>query len=291
MPSSSEEWWDVGGESLHKYAWSITSLGGRLGLPTLRGGSTTVPFRPGTPFYVKTADQRTLTLTMFVLGIDPDTDADMASAASRARFNDNFHAIQRLFWTGSGGPQVPLTKRWLTGPEPGTLLQATAMVEPASQMPPTMTGRLRAEFSLDLLLSDPYFYAPQLSQAIVLGEDPVIVTNEGDVPAQYGAVEVDLIGPLTNPRLTNLTPTPNVWIQFVGRSGSLSVPGIIPAGHTVKLNCDGPLAFDGENQVTPNLMHAGTRSFFALATGENEIQLTADDGDGSAVVRWNAPYL
>ena len=45
----------------------------RYNLPPLRGSNITVPYRPGTIFRQKLADQRQIDLVMWVTGVDPDT--------------------------------------------------------------------------------------------------------------------------------------------------------------------------------------------------------------------------
>lgn len=252
MPSS-DEYWMIDGVSLHEYGWSVSTIGGsRYDLPPLRGEDIQLAYRPGKVHRPKYPDSRTVELVMWVAGVDPATGNQVTDA--RLRWNDSWDFLRRLVWKPNGG-QVTLTRRWfLTVDGVQTLVAADAQAQIADAMAPTMTGRHRADFTMTLLLADPYFYGDQIVQPLGLGS-VTTVTNPGNDAAAYTNVQIDLMGPLTNPKVTNTSAAPNVWVQYVG---------IIPAGQVLRLDIGTYSAVQG-SMVTPT--PPVTTSMYAIANG------------------------
>lgn len=279
MPSSAE-WWSIDGESLHQYGWSVATVGGsRYDLPARRGENIRVAYRPGALHRPKLADQRVVQLIMWLTGTDPATGGAVADPT--LRWNDSWDFLRRLVWKPDGA-QVTLTRRWrLTVDGAPTLVEASALAEIADSMAPAMTGRTRSDFTMTLLLADPYYYGGQVTTPIPL-DTPTSVVNRGHDIAAHNGVQVDLIGPLTNPRLTNSTPNPDVWVQL----------DTVPAGQTVTLDVGAFTATrsDGANVIN-DIVHSGSRWWMGLLSGANTLTLTADSGTGSAVLRHQPPYV
>lgn len=303
MSNNTIEYWDIAGESLHQFGWSVTTFGGeRYDLPPRRGENITLAYRAGQIHRNKQPDARVINLVMFLVGMDPATGAQTDDV--RLRFNDSWDFLRRLVWKANG-TQFKLTRRWvLTAPEfpdsspdpdvlihgsPGVpsagvhLVTAVADAEMVGTMTPTMTGRHRADFTIELLLADPYFYGGQTTATVNVGGSTAVYNSGHDV-ASHNYMEVELIGPLTNPRLSNLTPEPDVWVQY---------NGTIPSGTTITLNTG---TFTALNEATNtnmvgNISHKGARSWFGLQPGYNKLTLVADSGAGSALVRWRPPYV
>lgn len=239
--TSADEWWSVDGVSLNRYSWAVVNFGGSpRGFPGLRGSDPVYAYRAGQAFRPKIAASRTITLQMYVNGLDPDTSQETGD--TEFQFNQNWEALQRLFWTPDR--QIELTRRWRTLERdangeviyrdgetgamvdfgtPGALagqkiLEATALAQIGGAMEPEMTGRNRATFSVDLVLSDPFFYGPvkllELSDGV-----PVPVYNGGSsVTTGYGC-SLEVQG--TNPgefrvsTLSSLSPDSH-WFQYDG---------------------------------------------------------------------------
>src|SRR3954465_1433881 len=97
MANNTSEYWDIGGTSLHQYGWSVTTFGGsRYDLPERRGDNLTLAYRPGAVHRAKQADQRTISLTMFLAGSVPATGA--AASNPLVQFNDSWEFLRRLVW-------------------------------------------------------------------------------------------------------------------------------------------------------------------------------------------------
>lgn len=108
------------------------------------------------------------------------------------------------------------------------------------------------------------------------GGHGTVVNNAGNAPA---APQVRLVGPLVNPRLTNLETG-----QVVSLNLTISLGDYVDldfAAHTVLLN--------GTANRYPNLLRA---EWWTLAPGNTTVVLTGDGGStGSAVITWRDSYL
>ncbi len=277
---TTDEYWDVDGIPLHMYTWNIKTIGGtRLALPPLRGNDTQYPYRPGKSFRPKMPDSRVITLLMWAAGVDPVT-AEASTIDTYTQFNDNFSFLKKLFWTPQR--QVKLTRRWLQGAHNAQIVQATALAQIAGTMEPTMTGRNRADFSVDLLLADPYFYGVEEQFIVPLNQETIII-NKGDDDAKFHGVRLQFFGQLINAKLTNIsTPHPV----------SVSVNTSINDGDMVELDVENYTATKASTGATVigNIGHAGHRSWCVLQPGDNRVTLSGT-GDGYCLVTFSPPYL
>jgi hypothetical protein len=279
MSNSSEEYWDVDGTSLNQYCWSIKTIGGsRLAMPKLRGDNTLFPFRDGRMFRSKFADSRVITLAMWVAGIDPATDQPRPSHQD-VQFNDNWKALQRLFW--SPDKQLTLTRRWWENAGTPVLREAEALCELAGSMDPTMTGRTRADFAVDLLLSDPYFYGPEIN-AILPVADNVVVHNPGDI-AVWTSINIVFTGELVSPVITNITDN-NTWMRV--NTAVLTSPINVDVGAFTVIN-----SFDNSSLLS-SVTHSGFKAWIRLLPGNNTLKLTSTgNSTGSATIKFKPAYL
>jgi hypothetical protein len=273
--ASTDELWTVDGLPLNAYCWAIASLGGgggggRFDFPPLRGSNRTYAYRPGAVFLPKVADQRTITLTMWVAGVDPATGQPGANPV--VQWNDNWNTLRRAFWTPRR--QVTLDRKWKLNVSAPSLLEAAAQAQfQQSSTPLAMTGRARADFAVDFQLADPFFYGAPIMTTVISGT-PVTIHNPGDDAAAYAGVTVEFIGG-TNPVLTNTTASPVITCSAAGAIGDITLdvrnflvsPGSYPLG---------------------SIGHSGARSWFVLLPGDNTVTLT---GGGTAKVTFSPPYL
>jgi hypothetical protein len=287
--STTDEFWELNGTSLHLPGWNIQTLGGsRFGVPSLRGDDIQYAYVPGDEFREKEPASRTLTLAMWTIGADPQTGS--LSGDQRRQWNDNWRTLRRLMWNPK--QQFTLTRRWLLSDGEGDpyIQIADARGQYTSGLEPTMTGRTRATFTIDIKLADPFFYGAQETYTINKGAT-LAITNQGDYLAAHRHVTVDFVGPLVNPKLTNTTPTPDVFVKYTGSIGT---------GYTVSLDITEFSATTDEpiytiSDVAANrvgkISHGGARRWIGLLAGTNSLTLTADSGTGHAVVRYRPPYI
>lgn len=186
-----DETWFVDNVALNTLAYNIQTWGGsRQSPPSFRGSDYAVPYRPGAVFVPKTPDSRVITLAMWVQGLDPTTEflvnsgvmsggtnpttgsaitpslSDIAGA-NRKRFLRNWNTLRSLLWTPNR--QIALKKIFYDYTS-DSMVTATALAQFADGIEPEMHGRQHAAFTVDLLLSDPYFY----SAPITVASSPVV---------------------------------------------------------------------------------------------------------------------
>lgn len=282
MPNSAEDYWSIRytdglGEtqevSLNQYAHGVIDWGGSgRGFPMLRGQESIYAYRVGQEFRPKIAAARTVTLEMFVNGLD----ADGGYTSTREFFQTNLAGLRRLFWKPN--QQIELVRRWTTV-DPTTKLpmqvSAAAKAQIAGVSEPEMTGSSRAMMSVDFLLSDPYFYSDIVTEVAFSSttQDSVSLVNAGD-DAVISGFEIILRGPIgvtlegsPNPspfiRLTNYANPQGVvhWLQY---------NAAVPDGQAVKIFVDVPACVQG---AAPELLtSSGVASTLTATTGRLQYQ-------------------
>lgn len=304
MVNTTETYWSVDGVSLQTYAMNIKTLGGdRLAPPPLRGDDITVPYAAGTVWVPKVVDARTITLGMWILGAEDDGTAPLGSDARR-KFDANWRALVKLLWKPR--QQFTLTKRfWVPSAElvaggmslsglptiaGWTLIEAQAKASFAGGLSPTMTGPTRADFTVDLLLSDPYFYSAPITvdfSTSTLPEDPgpVRAINVlGD--ARTTAINFELDGPLTTARFTQPQITNAPWIQY----GS-----VVADGDTASISVSDFSAVHVDSLATYKssgyVQHFGDRAWFFLDPGPTTVRLSVQEGTGAATLSYRPVWL
>lgn len=278
---SPNELWYWNGNPLNQPYWNIATFGGsRFGLPTLRGQDYAVPYRAGQSWRAKYPDERTVTLTMW-------TDSQMSSnqaypaADPRRAFNDNWQALRAMFFTrgAKGSVQGQLQRNWyLTGSGSPSLVTSTAMAEIAGSMDPTMNGRLSAAFSVDLLLSDCYFYSALTAQVITTAGGNIVNPGEGVAGEGYAsavnAFTVAITGACT---VTNTT----AGVSFThSGAGVVSWPVTVDVLRYTATDAVG-------NNVVGGLTHVGSRMWMCLLSGLNAITVSA----GTATFEYCPPWV
>lgn len=277
MVNNTDTYWEADGQSLHTFAHSIESLSG-IGLPQFRGQNDMVPLSPGTQYVPKTFDENTITLGMWARGVLPSAGQG-ASAATKAQFQKNYHNIIRMFV--KQGRQVALRKRFYDGVG-SSPIAATALVEYAGGLAPTMIGNKAARFTVDLRLADPFFYADVLfNQPLVNGDN--VITIPGDVPTLNLAVRID--GARTNTRILNKTNE----FQF-------TYPEAVLAGEYLRVE---PKTYDAfhkpsaapEYDASTRIIWQGGPQWMQLEPGENIINLQSTSGAGVVTLTARGAWL
>ena len=206
---SADEFWSVDGVPLNQFAYAVTTIGGSpRGFPTLSGSEPVYPGRVGQEFRPKSVQARTITLDMYVNGYRTDGETQAQDQDSELWFNHNWESLQRLFWTPDN--QIELTRRWRViardrhtgeilynddGSYKQEVIKATAMAQISGAMEPQMTGRNRATFSVDLLLSDPYFYGDTRVVSLNLDLPSFTLWNNGTAPTTGTGCYLQAKGP------------------------------------------------------------------------------------------------
>lgn len=303
MTNTTQTYWSVDGESLQTFAFNISLLGGdRDAPPALRGSDINVPYLPGSVWTPRTPESRTITLGMWVAGANEDGTIPISENLRRT-YDRNWKHLRRLLWTPRR--QFTLTKRfWVETaeleaggvnttslPKDGlwSLYTATAKASYAGGLNPQMTGPARATFTVDLLLSDPFFYGPTvefLFSTATGGSNPGpnrTVTILGDDLSTQ--VEVEFLGPLTSPRMTNSTEGA-LWLQY-----STVVPVGERAVAYVKDFKATHFPTGAPFKSSGYVSHDGDHFWLYLDKGTTTLMLTTQAGTGTAKVRYQPSWL
>lgn len=304
MTNTTETYWDVDGTSLQTYAWNITTLGGdRLAPPPVRGDDITVPYLQGTVFTPKVPDKRTITLGMWVQGSNPDGSVPTNQDARRS-FDANWRMLQKLLWRYR--KQFTLGKRFwvptadltaanalslaLSTEGDWSLIYAEAKASFSSGLLPSMHGPSGAAFTVDLRMTDPYFYASALTvpfSTSTVAPDPGPVqdiTVLGD--DRTSKINFSLTGPLDTPRFTLPNYDNAPWFQYStsiadGDSATVDIADF-SAYHT---------ASSQTYRSSGYLNHYGDRALFYLDPGATRISLSVQSGTGTADMTYQPAFL
>lgn len=279
MVLTTDVYWDIDGTPLQTLAYNITSWGGDLQAPPpLRGGDITVPYKPGTVFQKRVPDGRTISFDMWVVGADTDGNVP-ASASMRAEFEKNLKMLRRLFWKPNA--QLSITRRWKEYGS-STVLSATAKGVYAGGFVPSMNGQLRATFSVDIYLSDPFFYGAEKTETF----SAVATSNKTiSVPGDYEttAILLEFDAARNNFRMTNSSEGIYVNVNQDLAAGEVVLD--VDKWTAVK-NPTG----DAEN-VIASVTSFGHTNWLALRPGSQNLSLTSSSGSGAATLKYRPRYI
>lgn len=304
MSNSTETYWDIDGISLQTYAWNIETLGGdRMAPPPVRGDDLIVPYLPGTVWAPKIPDARVISLGMWVLGSDEQGNIPN-DENSRRTFDRNWRKLRNLLFRPR--KQFTLTKRFWVETEDliaagvdttglltdgdWTLYVASAKASYAGGLSPNMTGPNRAAFTVDIRLSDPFFYSEPITV-------PFSMQTGGANPGPQHTIEilgdgrtsdilVDFVGPLTSPQITAVDADGDPWVRYAT---------VIADGETAHIDIKMYSANQTSESVTFKssgyVLHFGDRAWLFLDPGPVDLSLSAQEGTGTAVLTYRPAWL
>jgi hypothetical protein len=269
MTDSTDVYWDIDGVSLQTYAFNISTLGGsRDSVPGFRGQDVQFAYKGGATERRMVADSRTVTLAMWVVGMNED---GTVSSHMERQYNANRRKLKQLLWKPRGAT-VALTKRW-HDPTTGAVVSATARGRCASNLEPTMGGPYRGAFTADVFLPDPWFYGAPTTTTVPLNT-PTVVANLGDDYATRLTLHFKG-GSITTPRLENNDA--DCWMK---------IATTIASSDQVDVDNDNQLATRASNaeNLIGAVTHGGAHEWMYLLRGDNELELTAVSGTGEVDV-------
>lgn len=308
MSNTTETYWDVNGISLQTYAFNIVTLGDdRMSPPSLRGDEQTVPYRPGTKYMEKVANNRVISMGMWVIGADENGNI-RPDENSRRTFDRNWRKLRNLLWNPR--KQFTLTKRfWVETAElvaagvsvsglptdgAWSLYSASARGSFAGGLSPTMGGPSRASFTVDILLSDPYFYSEPITIPFSMQsggahpgptKDIVVLGDE-----RTNKIRFDVIGPLDSLRFTNQDADPELWIQYATSLADGDTAWIDVDAFRSK-HTESALEYTSSGYVN----HFGDRFWFYLdpqdGAGTTTVALSAQAGTGTGTMTYSPAWI
>lgn len=229
--------------------------------PALRGENPAWAGLPGTQSLEQLPASRLHTIDLFVHGT-----SDVAARA-------NLDALHTVLAMG-------VEQRLVRVMPDGSGRQAMAKVWSVQEIDGAIPGsafRLRVEF----YLADPWFYANSVidsDRELDSTSVAFTLTHPGTVRGHH--VLLDLLGPMSNPRITNLTT--GTWVQFDGDIGNNQRLYIDSEHFSALLN--------GAN-VVGSISHGGGVPFLWIAPGDNSLLVETTDNGGTLSTTFSPPYI
>jgi hypothetical protein len=181
--------WDFANVPLNRPNVRVRNISGPYSLPPLRGSNVALSSRAGAIWLPKLHEPRHITLELLIF--DP-------GGGEHELIRRTVEEFATLF--------ARATQDTLTHYEPdGTIRTAQAQVEAFVPVDTSGIGIVWS-CSVDFLLSDVYLYGPNITdaaRAIPASPTTFTFTHPGIVRGMR--ITLDLLGPITNPRLTNVT--------------------------------------------------------------------------------------
>lgn len=201
MSDSTVEKLSVDSVSVSQYAWNVTQRGSRWKVPSVRGDNVTVPGRHGS-IYVpdKKYDENELILNMWVIGAELDGSVPV-SDTQRKQVRENMDTLLHLFTRRY--EEVRLSQVLADGSTVEAYGECTEAIDFTS-----VAGGTRAEFSVAMRLSDPFWQdtsdVTYNSGAAVVVDQQFALTNFDGATAPMDELAFVVSGPATNPELVLL---------------------------------------------------------------------------------------
>lgn len=251
----------VNGVPLQTLAFNVTQRGSRWKVPGRRGDNQALPGLHGSHRVAgKPYDENTIVLGMWIVGANED--GTLPTVKSRqVLVEQHLDMLVRLFTADAG---VSLQQHRLDGDRymAGEVTQAVDFT--------SMAGATRAEFNVEIVAADPFWYDEATTTQVQIVSEPQTVRldkfSEATGPLTKGVYKV--VGPVQSPTLTN--PMTGQWVKLATE---------LTAGQTWVLDSgQWSSTIDGANALS-DTVHGLGATFIDLSAlgGGPKIRL---DGDG-----------
>lgn len=203
------ERWLADEVDLSAYAWNISAQ--TLSVPALRGSNLEMPMRDGFIHVPNRASSPgEVSLSMWVLGANPDGSTPGVRSSRRALFEKNLHFLLGVLTNRSRTIRL---RRYLAS---NTVFREAQVAFSDSISVATMMARQRAEFTAVFEIVDSFWRSgASVTQSITgnasTGLDLLMFGAEGmSAPVQDAVVTVT--GPIAQPEISN--PESGVWVRL-----------------------------------------------------------------------------
>lgn len=262
---------EVDGTPLATPAYTATLVDGTGGQ---RGDNWTAPALNGDQWSPGRLAPAVRTLVAWVTCKADDGTLPATDALRRGQRDANLDVLKALFGVAHRPLVVRRKMHTVAGAAVWRRTEARA-VDPVVFADDT---RDVATFTVDLLCHDPRWYAEvDTVHTVPLGS--AAFTNPGSAPAS--TLTVRMIGPLTNPSLTNSALDPDIVLAWTG---------VLAGGEWVEMALPDRQARRNTGAVAGWGVLQRTNAF-ELLPGANGLTLAASAGSGSCTVTYRAPYL
>lgn len=265
------ETWTVDGFNLSTVAYDIRTWNGLDNIPGVNvsgsgsgtSGGTNGLFQMaqthGEFWYPQYFTAATKLLTMFVSSNDPNTGAAPTSIdQGRQNFDANLDTLSRIF--SRRRKLTNIVRAMSNGTSRLALCSVMSVIEP--QLVPITSGMITVE----LTIPDGFWRdAADTTLATLAAAFSGRVTALDTATAPMNDLEFDIVGPVTNPRITDNES--GSWVQYTGT---------VSAGNTLKI-VNSSMSISGVG-FTPNIInmtHAGDSNWLTLyPTAPNGVNIT-----------------
>lgn len=263
----------VDGLELTTYRYQVRTVAGLDAHPDVRGEDVPVPNLPGRRPLPRVDDARLLAYGLWIT----DTDEDGALAATEALRDAQYRANLELLQTTLGKRHAQATLQRILGD--GTTLTATGWSLGLEELEHPVRKELKGA-TARFQLADPYFYAADVVDAArAIAASPTDWTLQHPGTARGHRLLLDFTGPITNPRLTNLTTG---WY--------VEALVTVAAGEHLLIDTRAFTATnDGDNAVG-SIRHSGGFAWLAVDPGDNAMRVTATTPGGTLTTTFEPPY-
>jgi len=220
-----------------------------------------------------------MSFNMWVQGSDSDGNVP-ANKTMRAEFEKNFMMLRNLFW--NQGKQVTITKRWRDYTT-GNMRSASARAVFAGGIAPSMHGNAHASFSVEMYLSDPFFYGAEVTANFSAVATSTLAL---DVPGDYETTDIliDFQGARNNFRLTN-----------VSEAVYVNVNQNLASGQLIRLDVNNFRASKNPTTSPSNVIGSVTNFghpfWFVLRPGVQNLTLSSSSGTGAGTLKYRPRWL
>lgn len=267
----STETWTVDGVNLSGVAYDIRTWNGLDNIPGVNvsgsgsgtSGGTNGLFQMaqmhGEFWYPQYYTAATKLLTMFVSSNDPNTGAAPTSTdQGRQNFDANLDTLTRIF--SRRRKLISIVRAMSNGTSRLALASVMSVIEP--QLIPITSGQITVE----LTIPDGFWRdATDTTLATLAAAFSGRVTALDTATAPMNDLEFDIVGPVTNPRITDNES--GSWVQYTGT---------VATGNTLKIvNSNMSISGVGFTPSIINMTHAGDSNWLTLyPTAPNGVNIT-----------------
>lgn len=242
--------WSFGGTNLSNLGVvMVETIDGLTSMPPLKGSNVVLASIPGEQWQTKHHGARQFSLGLLVVPVSGQTDPNMSMYG-------NLDALAQVFGVDTGEQALVHTR-----PD-GSVRTANAQVikyNPARQTPQRgVYFRAVVEF----LLTDPWFYGTQVAPVnSIATSTPFNISNTGTVRTHK--VLLDVLGPATNPRVTNNTN--GWWVEC---------DVTVATGQHLLIDCTAFTATNNAVNAIGSVQHSGGFPFMEFEPGTNQLAVT-----------------
>lgn len=255
-----EELLEIDGLNMRTEAYNAATRSGRYSMPPMRGENLALPGRSGSvPVLNRPLEPGVGALAVWVTGRNPDGTFPSSPAALRAQFESNMGLIQRLFTR-------PYKLSTIRAGVPNSASVRRAFVQWVEfDEPEVQAGGTRAEFSIGYEIPG-VFWEDETStvQSSTANATLPKTFDLTSFAAMTGFIEdavIDVIGPITNPRVTD------------SETGAyVELTGLVSAGQTWTVDVGAATSMRAGLSVLSSTKHAGG---YRLLTIPNTFGLTS----------------